>query len=60
MCQALKDIMREDFAKVEEKSEARGKDQEKRDNARGFKNAGVDPSIIAKVTGLSVAEIAAL
>ena len=72
MCQALRDIMREDFARAEKRGisigevrgEARGikegADQKNRDNARGFKNAGVDPSIIAKVTGLSAAEIATL
>ena len=48
--------MKEDFKKVEERSA----DQKNRDNAKGFKNAGVDPQIIAGVTGLSLKEIAAL
>lgn len=45
---------------AEAKGEARGSEKEKRDNAKGFKTAGVDPSIIASVTGLSLTEIAAL
>ena len=40
------------------KSEAA--DQKNRDNAKGFKHAGVDPQFIAGVTGLSLKEIAAL
>ena len=68
MCQALKDIMKEDFKKAEERGEKRGEkrgetrgaNQKNRDNAKGFKNAGVDPQIIAGVTGLSLKEIAAL
>ena len=35
MCQALKDIMKEDFKKVEERSA----DQKNRDNAKGFKKS---------------------
>ncbi len=45
---------------AEAKGEARGTEKEKRDNAKGFKTAGVDPSLIASVTGLSLTEIAAL
>ena len=60
MCQALKDIMRDDFAKVEEKAIKTGSDQKAREDAKGFREAGIDPAIIAKVTGLSATEIAAL
>ena len=60
------------IAVAEEKAEARGKEigesigeargeaKKNRDNAKGFKEQGIDPAIISKVTGLSLEEIAAL
>lgn len=56
MCQALRDMMKEDFEKVE----ARGEDRKNRENAKGFKEAGIDPQIIASVTGLSLKDIAVM
>ena len=41
-------------------AEKRGADHKNRENARGFKASGVDPAIIAHVTGLSLSEIAKL
>lgn len=44
-------------AKGRAEGEAKGKIEEKKENARNFKLLGVDPTIIAKATGLSVEEI---
>ena len=41
-------------------AEKRGANQKNLENARGFKQQGVDPSIISSVTGLSLDEIAKL
>ena len=64
MCAALRDIMQDDFRKAEARGEKRGiqtgEERRNRDNAKGFKDAGVDPAIIASVTGLSAKEVAAL
>ncbi len=52
------------IAVAEEKAEARGKEigeaKKNRDNAKGFKEQGIDPVTISRVTGLSLEEIAAL
>ena len=52
--------MKEDFEKAEARGEQSGAEQKNRDNAKGFKEAGVDPQIISGVTGLSLKEIAAM
>ncbi len=41
-------------------AEKRGAENERRQNARGFKQKGIDPAIISSVTGLSLDEIAEL
>ena len=41
-------------------AEKRGAENEKIQNARGFKQKGVDPEIISSATGLSLDEIAKL
>ena len=68
MCAALRDIMQDDFRKAEARGisigEKRGiqtgEERRNKDNAKGFKEAGVDPAIIVSVTGLSAKEVAAL
>ena len=47
-------------AEGEARGEARGAAQKNRENAKGMKNAGIDLSVIASITGLSENEIAAL
>ena len=38
-------------------AEKRGADQRNLENAKGFKEKGVDPAVIASVTGIPIAEI---
>ena len=50
----------EGFAEGEVKGKAEGKAETLRDNARAFRELGVDVAIIAQATGLSEEEVRAL
>lgn len=54
------DIMTGHFQQGIEQGLALGKEEEKRDNARKMRLEGLDLAVIARITGLSEAEILAL
>lgn len=54
------DVMTGHFQQGVEQGMALGKEEANRDNARKMRQAGLDPALIARITGLSEAEVRAL
>jgi predicted transposase/invertase (TIGR01784 family) len=54
------DVMTGHFQQGIEQGMALGKEEANRDNARKMRDEGLDPTLIARITGLSEAEIGAL